>query len=233
MVKSNSTERSYQGKLRISASLIASPWLDLKHTIKDLEDNGVEMLHFDIEDRHFTPYLSFGTKLICELRPFTDLLFDIHLMVDNPELYIDDLVKIGVDRIAFHWESTQYPLRILDKIKINDIKAGLAFNPGTQIPDLTDLLSSLDFVNLLSTKPSGSNNKFISSTLNKLSCGFNKYSPKKLEWVVDGGVTDENILSIMSCHADAVVIGRYLFEDCISEKINQINRLVNCKSPEQ
>jgi ribulose-phosphate 3-epimerase len=225
-VNSNSIGRLYKPKLRISASLIAAPWLELNHTIKDLEYNGVEMLHFDIEDGHFTPYLSLGIKLISELRQFTDLVFDVHLMVDNPELFIGDLVKIGVDRIALHWEATQYPLRTLNMIKNYNIKAGLAFNPATQIPDLTYLFPYLDFVNLLSTEPLTNNNKFISSTINKLECGYKKYLKYDLEWVIDGGVTDENILSIMGCHTDIVVIGRYLFEGSPREKIDQLKKLI-------
>ena len=225
-MRSNSVEGGFKPKLRISASLIAAPWLELGNMIKDLESSNIEMLHFDIEDGHFSPDLSLGIKLISELRQITNLTFDVHLMIDNPELFIDNLVKIGVDRIAVHWEATQSPLRLLQMIKRNNVKAGLAFNPATQIPDLTYLFPSLDFVNLLSTEPLVNKNKFISSTINKLKCGYEKYLEYNLEWVIDGGVTDENLLSIMACPTDIVVIGRYLFEGNPREKINQLNKLI-------
>jgi ribulose-phosphate 3-epimerase len=225
-VRSNSVEGVLKPKFRISASLVAAPWLELSNTIKDLESIGIEMLHFDIEDGHFSPNLSLGIKLISELRPITDLIFDVHLMIDNPELFIDNLATIGVDRIAVHWEATHYPLRMLQMIKCYKIKAGLAFNPATQIPDLTVLFPFLDFVNLLSTEPLTNNSEFISSTLNKLKCGREKYLEYNLEWVIDGGVTDENLLSIMACPTDIVVIGRYLFEGTPREKINQLNKLI-------
>ena len=184
------------------------------------------MLHFDIEDGHFTPFLSMGTKIIHELRRHSRLVFDVHLAVENPEWHIHDLVEIGVERISIHWEATQSPLRILEEIKSHKIKAGLVFNPSTPIPDLTGLLPYLDFVNLQSTDPFVNNGKFIFSTLDKLASCYNKYAQDKLEWVVDGGITNENIITIMSSHADVVVVGRYLFEGNIKEKIELLNRAV-------
>jgi ribulose-phosphate 3-epimerase len=225
-VRSNSVEGGFKPKLRISASLVAAPWLELGKMIKDLESANIEMLHFDIEDGHFSPDLSLGIKLISELRQITNLTFDVHLMIENPEQFIDHIVRIGANRIAVHWESTHYPLRLLQMIKCNNVKAGLAFNPATQVPDLTDLLPSLDFVSLLSTEPLVNQNRFIPSTINKLKCENEKYIGNNLEWMIDGGVTDENLLSIMASPVDVVVIGRYLFEGSPIEKVKRLNKLI-------
>ncbi len=211
-------------KLRISASLVAAPWLDLKNTIKGLENHGVEMLHFDIEDGHFNPNLLLGLKIISELRPSSNLIFDVHLMVENPEKYLDDLITIGVDRIAFHWEACSYPQQLIKKIKDGNIKSGIALNPITRMPDLSYLLPELDFVTFLSTGPMESNGSYIPSTIEKLNSAYLAYPDHEVEWVIDGGVSDKNISSILSGHADIVVIGKYLFSGLLRERIDRLNQ---------
>lgn len=215
-----------QQEIGISASLVAASWLDLKKTLRNIESSGIQMLHFDIEDGHFTPDHNLGLKIVRELRPCTQLLFDVHLMVENPETYLVDLVKIGVDRIAFHWEASRYPLRLLKMIKESNIKAGLAFNPATPIPDLEYLFPELDFVNLLSTEPVSGPYEFIPSVLNKLQEEYHKYVHFGLEWVIDGGVTDKNIQFIKSFHASNVVIGRYLFDGMLNENMSRLIALL-------
>jgi len=197
--------------LKISPSLVSAPFLSLDQAIRDLESAGADMVHFDIEDGYFVPVMNLGLKSIRELRPLTELPFDVHLMMMNPEWIIPVLSDYGVNRLSVHYEACPYPRRILKKIASYGMQAGLAFNPKTPLPDLNFCLPYLSFIVLLTTEPEDWSGEYLPSVLDKMRINKDKY--ENVEWVIDGGVNFNNIREIYIAGANVVVSGRAVFED--------------------
>lgn len=197
---------------KISASLAAAPLVDLRSVVRDLEEGGTDMIHFDVEDGSFVPAMNLGTKIIQDLRPLTPLPFDVHLMMRNPEWIIPELARCGANRVAVHAEACAYPRRVLGLIDAHRMQAGLAFNPGTAIPPLAFCLPYLAFVVVLTTEPEISHSDFLPAVLSKVVEGKKQAGPAGVEWVVDGGITAENVAAAVDAGADVVVVGRGIFE---------------------
>jgi ribulose-phosphate 3-epimerase len=197
--------------LKISPSLVSAPFLSLDQAIRDLESAGADMVHFDIEDGYFVPVMNLGLKSIRELRPLTELPFDVHLMMMNPEWIIPVLSDYGVNRLSVHYEACPYPRRILKKIASYGMQAGLAFNPKTPLPDLNFCLPYLSFIVLLTTEPEDWSGEYLPSVLDKMRINKDKF--ENVEWVIDGGVNFNNIREIYIAGANVVVSGRAVFED--------------------
>lgn len=207
---------------QLSVSLAPAPLINIKEILNTLDSLSVEMIHFDIEDGLFVPTMTFGTKIIGDLRPHSTRIFDVHLMVLHPEKIIRDVIKMGANRISVHVEACSCPYHTLSMIKEYGAVAGLAFNPMTQIPDLDHLLPVLDFVNVLSTDPYELDGKFIPSTLCKIG---NKHKGKDpiIEWEMDGGLNPYYSKLALENDFDTLVVGRYLFEGgSISENIRTL-----------
>lgn len=167
------------------------------------------MLHFDVEDGVFVPVMTLGTKIVKDLRPLTDLPFDVHLMMVNPEWIVPQLVTDGADRITVHYEACPYPRRTLGWIVEHGAQAGLAFNPATPLPDLAYLKPYLSIINILTTEPETAGAPFLPSVLDKVRRG--KQAMPDVEWIVDGGVAVDNVQSVGEAGADTVVVGRFVF----------------------
>lgn len=197
--------------IKISPSLVSAPFLSLEQTIRNLESAGADMVHFDIEDGYFVPVMNLGLKCIREIRPLTELPFDVHLMMVNPEWIIPVIAEYGANRLSVHYEACPYPRRTLKKIASYGMQAGLAFNPKTPIPDLNFCLPYLSFIVLLTTEPEDWSGEYLPSVLDKMR--INKDNYKNVEWVIDGGVNFNNIREIYTAGADVVVSGRTVFED--------------------
>jgi ribulose-phosphate 3-epimerase len=206
--------------LRISPSLAAAPLDRLGQMVLALEKGGADYIHFDIEDGSFVPVMTLGTKIIPDLRGFTQLPFDVHLMMVNPEWVLPELVQSGADRVSVHYEACPYPRRVLRQIVSLGATAGIAFNPATPIPDLAYLLPYLSFVVVLTTEPEIPDCPFLPEVLEKVREEKQVQGLESLEWVVDGGINTENLPQVVDAGADTVVIGRSVFkEDKISENM--------------
>ncbi len=178
---------------RIAPSLASAPLDRLGEVVSELEQARVDYVHFDIEDGSFTPVMTLGTKFIKDLRPLTQIPFDVHLMMVEPEWLLPDLKSYGADRVAVHLEACPYPRRTLRKIAALDMAPGLALNPATPLPDLSYLQPYLKYIILLSTEPEVPDCPFIPEVLDKIKIGVEQYGLDELEWVVDGGVSIDNI----------------------------------------
>ncbi|MBE7433079.1 MAG: ribulose-phosphate 3-epimerase [Anaerolineales bacterium] len=199
--------------LRIAPSLASAPMLHLSRVIADLESAGADYIHFDVEDGSFTPVMTLGTKIIADLRPLTRLPFDVHLMMVNPEWILPDLAAYGANRISVHYEACPYPRRVLRQIVSLGAQAGLAFNPATPIPDLSYLVPYLSFIVVLTTEPEMPDCPFLPEVLEKVREGKQAAGQRRCEWVVDGGVSAENLSQIQKAGADTIVVGRTVFKE--------------------
>ena len=199
--------------IHIASSLASAPLDRLGETVAELESAGVDSIHFDIEDGSFVSLMTLGTKLIPDLRSQTNLPFDVHLMMVNPEWLLADLAMWGANSISIHYEACPYPRRTLRQIAELGLQAGLAFNPATPLPDIAYLSPYLSFVLILSTEPEISDCPFLPTVLDKVREGKQDKTLSGIKWVVDGGINAGNLAEIITAGADVVVVGRAVFEN--------------------
>jgi ribulose-phosphate 3-epimerase len=199
--------------IRIAPSLAASSQLNLMLTIEELEKAGADIIHFDIEDGNFLPVMTLGVRIVKDLRPLTNLPFDVHLMMNTPEWLIPDLKEMGADMVSVHYEACPYPRRTLGLIHQAGMLAGLAFNPATPLPSLKHYLPFLSYVLILTTEPEARVCSYLPSVLDKVVQGKKQPGLEKVQWEVDGGFTLDNIIDAKRSGADIVVAGRGVFVD--------------------
>jgi ribulose-phosphate 3-epimerase len=198
---------------RIAPSLAASSQQNLKLTIETLLKAGADIIHFDIEDGNFAPVMTLGVRMIKDLRPLTNLPFDVHLMMNSPEWIIPELKTMGADMVSVHFEACPYPRRTLGIIHRAGMLAGLAFNPATPIPALKAYLPFLSYVLILTTEPEVEISTYLPSVLDKVVEGKKQIGLENVKWEVDGGFTLENIRDAKRAGADIIVSGRGVFAD--------------------
>lgn len=199
--------------IQIAPSMASAPFLHLAHVIQDLEAAGADVIHFDIEDGTFVPMMTLGTRIIGELRPLTRLPFDVHLMMRTPDWIIPEVISLGANWVSVHYEACPYPHRALRLIRKLGARAGLAFNPKTPLPDLRYLCRYLDFVLILTTEPEYPDADFLPEILHKVRDGRKMLGRQSVDWVVDGGITTENIGEAVRAGANVIVVGRSVFRN--------------------
>lgn len=182
---------------------------NLEADIRELETAGIDILHFDLMDAHFVPNMPLGLALIQQLRTKTDAAFDIHLMVENNDFFVDAVAEIGVQQIAVHVESATHLDRTLSVIQGRGIKAGAALNPATPLSALDYVLERLDFVLIMTVNPGFAGQKVVPATLRKIAecSAFLEARGIDLPIEVDGNVSFENIPKMVSAGADILVGG--------------------------
>lgn len=197
-------------KTQIATSILSADFAHLADEIARLD--ATDIIHLDLMDGHYVPNLSFGYPLISAIRKLSNKALDAHLMVTNPEDYIDELAAIGVQWLSFHQETVYHSHRMVQKIKSLGIKAGIALNPACPVNSLDDILQDLDFVLVMSVNPGYSAQKFIPHAITKveqLARLKSKYPNLLIE--VDGGVNSDNCRSLIQAGADILVSASYIF----------------------
>lgn len=213
--------------IKIAPSVASGPLINLKETVLELDQAGASVIHFDIEDGNFVPVMNIGLKVIKELRPFSELPFDVHLMVKDPEWMIPELASMGADHVSVHFEACPYPRRTLRLISNAGMEAGLAFNPKTAIPDLTFCLPYLSFVVILTTEPEHEDCPILLNVLRKISEGKRQPGLEGVTWVADGGISSENVQKVVEAGADQLVIGRGIYKNgSIKQNMDEIRQLI-------
>lgn len=199
--------------MKIAPSLLAADFSRLAEEVRDIETGGADYLHLDVMDGHFVPNLSFGVPVIKALRKKTNLPFDVHLMVDYPEDYLDGLQECRAAMVSFHVEAVPHADRMIHNIRDRGIKAGAALNPGTSLSTLDDILPLLDFVLIMSVNPGFGGQKFIPYSLDKISRLKKRISSlgKDILIEVDGGVNEKNAPLLRDAGADILVAGSSVF----------------------
>ncbi|MCD6168479.1 MAG: ribulose-phosphate 3-epimerase [Caldisericia bacterium] len=212
--------------MKIAPSILASKFVNLKKDIKLLERSGADIIHLDIMDGHFVPNISFGFPIVKAVRSLTSLPLDAHLMIENPERFIDRFIDSGVDMISVHIEGNYHINRILNTIKKSKVKAGVAINPGTPLNSLEEVLDIVDFVLVMSVNPGFSGQKFIDSSIEKIRklCKIREKGNFGFEIEVDGGLNFEIAEVLKEMGVDILVFGSFIFKD-IEKALNELRKL--------
>ena len=200
--------------LKIAPSLLSCDFSKLKEEIKAVENAGAHLLHLDVMDGHFVPNLTIGPFIVAAIRRCTKLPLDVHLMIEEPEKYIEPFIKAGANMISFHQEVIKTPQKLFDLIKHQGAKAGLALNPDTPLEKIKNVLSQLDFVLVMSVHPGFGGQKFIKTSIPRIQelKKWRKAQALSFEIEVDGGIKIENIDQVAKAGANIFVSGSGIFK---------------------
>jgi ribulose-phosphate 3-epimerase len=198
---------------RIAPSILSADFSRLGEEIRAVELAGADWIHIDVMDGHFVPNISIGPAVVASLRKITKLPFDVHLMINHPERYIEAFASAGSDLITVHAEAASHLHRTIGSIRERNIKAGVSINPATPLSHIEPILPDIDMLLIMTVNPGFSGQKFITSGLAKIKQARDLISrnsfPALIE--VDGGVTLDNIGSIANAGADILVAGSSVF----------------------
>lgn len=205
---------------KILPSILSADFANLERDIKELESIGIDMFHIDVMDGNFVPNISFGFPIIESIRPKTDKVFDCHLMIANPENYVEQFCNVGCDMVSFHIEATNHADRVIQVIKNNGKKAGIVINPQTSIESIKYLLPKLDYILIMTVNPGFGGQKFIPEMLEKIEELAKLREEKNYNFLieVDGGINIETSKACRDKGADLLVCGSFLFGASDKEK---------------
>lgn len=203
----------------LSPSILSADFSRLGEQIRQLDDAGAQYIHIDVMDGMFVPSITFGLPVLHSIRHCTDRIFDVHLMIEEPERYIADFAEAGADLITVHAESTRHLDRTVESIKEKGILAGVALNPATPLAAVEYLLPKVDMVLIMSVNPGFGGQRLIPYTLQKVRELKKMIDARglKTDIEVDGGVNLENVAEVLGAGANIIVAGSAVFEGDIAE----------------
>ncbi len=213
----------------LSPSLLSVDFTDVKSSLAVLEEEGIKYLHLDVMDGNFVPSISFGMPVIASLRKYKNFIFDVHMMVEEPDRYVEDMKKAGADMLSVHVEACRHLDRTVEHIKSLGMKAGAVLNPATPVDVLKDVLPILDFVLLMSVNPGFGGQKYIPYVSNKIRqlAKLKEELNPKLLIQVDGGVNENTVKEVIAAGADYVVAGSAVFNGDIRANVGNLKKLMN------
>lgn len=209
---------------KIAPSILAADYANFAGELRRIEDSGADYVHIDIMDGQFVPNISFGADVVASLRKHSKLVFDCHLMVVDPERYVDQFAQAGADIMTIHTEATDHIHGALQKIKAASMKAGVVINPGTPVSALEPVLNLVDQVLIMTVNPGFGGQAFIPECLDKIADVARLRAEKGLSFdiEVDGGIDDTTIKLAKLAGANVFVAGSYLFKEDLSAGVQHL-----------
>lgn len=201
-------------KNKLAPSILSADFSKLGEAIRLVEQGGADYIHIDVMDGHFVPNITIGPDVVKSLRKTTNLVFDVHLMIENPDNFIEDFYKAGADIITVHQEASIHLHRTIQKIKSYGIKAGVSLNPATPVSTLKDIIRDVDMVLLMSVNPGFGGQSLIENVkykFNDLKQMIDEYN-LNIDIEIDGGVNSSNLKEVLSLGANVVVAGSAIYK---------------------
>ena len=200
--------------IQIAPSILSADFMRLGEEIRAAADAGADLLHIDIMDGHFVPNITIGPAIVAAIRKITKLPLDVHLMIEDPDKYLQDFADAGADYITVHCEASVHLHRTVQWIRQKGIKAGVSVNPATPVSQLENIITDADLILLMSVNPGFGGQKFIPGTMEKIRQAKEmiRAAGSRALIEVDGGVKQENAQEIADAGADILVMGSAFFE---------------------
>ena len=207
--------------IQIAPSILSADFCNLERDLKAISN--ADLVHVDVMDHHFVPNLTLGEPIVARICQVTDLPVDVHLMIEEPGRYIDDLAEVGADLITVHAEACKHLDRTIEAIKEKGLLAGVALNPATPLSAIEWILPKVDMVLIMSVNPGFGGQKLIPYTVEKVRALKKMIDEKglKTDIEVDGGVNLENVTEVMDAGANIIVAGSAVFKGDISENVER------------
>ena len=211
----------------IAPSVLAADFSNLQRDIEMINESDADWFHIDIMDGVFVPNISFGMPVLRDIKKHAKKTIDVHLMIVNPDQYIETFATLGADILTVHWEACTHMHRTIQAIKATGMKAGIALNPHSSVNQLKDIIKDIDLVCLMSVNPGFGGQSFIENTFDKVKelKELIQSSGSDCQIEIDGGVTNENAKKLVQAGANILVAGSYVFKS--SNPTNTISKLSN------
>lgn len=199
--------------VKIAPSILSADFAKLGMEIKDVEEGGADLIHVDVMDGHFVPNITIGPLIVEAIRPVTKLPLDVHLMIENPDQYIDMFAKAGADYISVHVEACRHLNRTIQNIKSHGVKAGVVLNPATPVEMIRHVIEDADLILLMSVNPGFGGQKFIPSVVSKIKevKALAAEIGKDIEIEIDGGINKETGKLCREAGATILVAGSAVY----------------------
>jgi ribulose-phosphate 3-epimerase len=199
----------------LAPSILAADHSNLAQQIRLVEMSGADWIHCDIMDGHFVPNITFGPIIVKAASRSTKLPLDVHLMIENPDMFLEDFIKAGASSITVHQEEVIHLNRTINRIKELGAKAGVALNPSTPVSTLTEVADIVDLVLIMSVNPGFGGQTFINNSLKKIKKAVELRMEVKANFLIemDGGITNKNIKAALDAGCDVFVIGSSIFRE--------------------
>ena len=212
----------------LSPSILSADFGNLARDIHTIDEAGAEYIHIDVMDGVFVPTISFGMPIIKSIRPLTDKIFDLHLMIEEPIRYVDEFTSLGADIITVHVEACKDTAATLKRIKALGVKAGITLNPDTPLSDVREYLPLADMLLIMSVVPGFGGQKFIEASLDKLREAVILRDELGLNYdiEIDGGVNFDNIRDIHEAGANIIVAGSTVFKGNAADNVKKLIELM-------